>query len=283
MATTEKGRKYEQGVTQREIFRFIIRGGGSAKEPEIREFLRKRLDIKSERGVKTHLQNMESGKLIQKYRNPEHSNTWVIAYEETECYKYLCDLISLSHSDHMIAFDIDLFFSHSRRHKPPLTYVIITNQKYYLNRYITQTLNTKYIEKITEEDGGFTRKFAGWEPDNELVEIVYSIAWQSPTLFSLGATETNMLFLTLLWVLMENEMEEHDNGTQFFRWTVSNLIIASLITDFRVYRRSSVALSDEKYTALSNIFTKCGVGDVLERHIPPNIYNYDHRILGNTS
>ena len=246
MAAAEHGRKYEQGVTQSAIFRFIIRHGGYATEPRIREFLRNHLDIRFERGIKTHLKNMENANLIKKIPNfvikstpessevyvPDNSNKWCVAYEESECYQYLCDLILRSHTNLDIADDIREFFTKTNASEDSITSRMVANNTQCFERYFTEVLRKEFYEV---ED-------SPWAPDEELKNLVCSLAGKSPSLFAVGAQHTNRHFLATIRCLMGEEYYSQ-RDQKYCKKVFFYLISASMVLDYHVYRAFMEAVS----------------------------------------
>jgi hypothetical protein len=269
MTTQEKGRKYEQGVTQAAIFRLIIRGGGSETEPRIREYLRKHLDIRSERGVRTHLQNMEGSKIICKHRNPEHSNTWLLDESSLECYEYLCDLILQSQFESDIKIDISRYFQTFGDLSSSQRYNLFTRHPKSPIDNITYNIIRGFADKGQREEGDFKRAYAHLESDEEMLKIIYIIAVCSPTLFSLGSEKYNSIFSILVRVLMDGEKYPEDCSQSFYRWVVAHVILAAYITDYRIYRLAPFYYG--YFEEIHRLWANCHLYDAVEKHLPNGV------------
>ena len=86
----EKSRedRYSQGVTQREIVRYILEFDKGVDEPRIRDHLKETLLIRAMRNIKTHLERLEKEGIIQKVQTKGGPNVWTLAYDTTQITKY---------------------------------------------------------------------------------------------------------------------------------------------------------------------------------------------------
>jgi hypothetical protein len=94
------------GDTQRNIFRLILRYGGSVEEPKIRKFLMNELELINQSNVMKHINIMINNKLIIKKRLPGSFNIMILAINNDECIKYLKELIYDANKDPTIFNDL---------------------------------------------------------------------------------------------------------------------------------------------------------------------------------
>jgi len=95
-----------KGDTQQNIFRFILRFGGSVKEPKIQKYLLIEHEIASMHSTKKHLKAMLDNNLIIKQSTPGSANIISLAIDKEECIEYLSNLIKMAHMDPTIYLDL---------------------------------------------------------------------------------------------------------------------------------------------------------------------------------
>jgi hypothetical protein len=143
---------------------------------------------------------MEDANIIRREGNPGVANIVRLAYEEPECFQYLCDLISRSYRDPNIAKDVREFFKKDHASGDSIIKRMVFNKIRRFERYIDYTMQELFSVKITD-DGNYER----WFIDEELKSDIYSHACKSPSLFAIGSQQTDLLFAAMLWALADNE------------------------------------------------------------------------------
>jgi len=141
-----------------------------------------------------------------------------------------------------------------------------------IDLYFNATLNKEFTDKRKFYDGDFGRVYASYDPDDEMMHLVYTIAGASPTLFSLATPRPNRAFLALVWVLMNGEKYPDLENQTFFRWIIMHVIAAALITDFRVYGVCGMLLSGEERPKFFGILSDCGITGIFETHLPQDFW-----------
>ena len=72
--------RYERGITQKEIVRFVMQFKNGVEEPKIREHLKTEFGITSPKGIKIHLEKLESLDILIKNEQRGGANIWGINY-----------------------------------------------------------------------------------------------------------------------------------------------------------------------------------------------------------
>ena len=230
------------GTTQRLVFRIICRNGGYTTEPNIRKELLEMYNVVSLNTTKKHLKVMEAGNLIRKEGKPGAANIVRLAYEEPECFQYLCDLISRSHRDPDIAKDIREFFEKTNASGDSITKRMVANNMRPIERYIDYTLQKLFGRKR----GDGTPE--PWFLTEDQKTDVYSRACESPSLFAVGSQHTDLLFATMIWALTDNEKYQNQQLDETRDETVLRcLLYAANAIDYMVY---DVARVDGRYVHL---------------------------------
>ena len=257
MEDVERAPKLEQGGAQREIFRAIIKEGGSTRESKVREHLWLAHGISSERGVKTHLQKMVTKNLIKKESSPGSVNIWHLNESSPECFQYLGDLISRAHNDRDVANDIRDLFNKACVSDDSITKRMVEANRHGYYAYCFRALQDVFLTEFDDLDGsfgGFDGPFGGEDADCERawMGLVFQYASISPSFFTTGLKDLNLdllstvkLILVSMRILLQfGEIKRDD--TQSWMFVIAMLIAASNFTDDAFIR------ADDERTSKAN-------------------------------
>lgn len=73
--------RYERGVTQTEIVKYLLNFPDGATEPNIREFMKTEFNLTSAKSIKSHLEKLENINIIVKIEQRGGANRWVLNYD----------------------------------------------------------------------------------------------------------------------------------------------------------------------------------------------------------
>lgn len=227
----EKSRedRYSQGVTQREIVRYILDFDNGVDEPRIRDHLKETLLIRAMRNIKTHLERLENEGIIQKVQTRGGPNYWTLAYDSTQLTKYHPAWLGY---DAVSGFLVHEFFNR-------------WDNAGYLGYYpLIEVFNAKGTQKFIQTKDWtkrvtdyFTLSRGTRQPDERIqgfIDLFKQGITISPTLFREMFTpklETHLVASLLFEPIEKNRPESEDDQWVLERDSYLMLLLAPLLID----------------------------------------------------
>lgn len=209
--------RYDRGVTRLEIVKYLLRYEDGVKEPNIRRFLQEELGISGLRGIKLHLEKLESEKILKKTSESGGPNIWVLNYDMGfPLGKFLVDEIFLPLS---LNRDLDESFCSLFKTPAIMRYVISCEQNMWAECIF-------HYLRLTKE--------VNFNNASKDLKSFFLIFWQSlttsPSLFIEMFYQGNTLYA--LATLIEYYLKKEGTEYNFYNDEYLSLFLAPMYFDY---------------------------------------------------
>ncbi len=219
--------RYERGVTQTQIVRYLMMDKNGAEEPKIRLHLKEELNLTSAKSIKSHLEKLEDSGLIKKIEQRGAANRWMLNYDAGyPLGKYLVDeiLLPLSTNEEYQEMFINLFLSSGLQGFISSTIV----EEFWKNSIFNFLILDK--EQYSRND----------EIINGIIGLIYESLHISPTLFIemfYPQPKTDFIASLILYA-----MDIMGDGNCIYRDVHESKFLSPFIIDYITYSTHSTML-----------------------------------------